>query len=488
MNLSVLSGNVEVVTKAEDCDIYNEIAEVTNVNIDWEIIPNGTWADKKGLILARTELPDVIISPKKGITDDEYLNMVSAGQLVAIDEYFDYAPNFSKILENSPGLRESITADDGHIYSFPYFVGTGETYNCMTDKVTYINQKWLDALNLEMPKTTEDLKNVLVAFKENDPNGNGIADEISLTATGGYFDDWFGAFGIIPSANELGVKNLTILDGKVVYAAATDEYRAALDYFHELWTLGVIDPEVFTQDSSMLSAKEKANPRVAGMFEAWRGTAWRLSDDDVEYAILPAITGPNGDSLYPQRYSGLESRAGALITTDCENIELAVRWVDTLIDPKYSFQMYTDWREGYHYVDNGGEHVEQLEKYDRNDPVQDAMVDLKFICVDWATDAKQVQSTDPLNVNNEKRVSDAIYKPSYPKEHYPNVFLTLEEASTVAEINADLVLYMNQFYADWIVNGGDDAAWEKHLSQLESLGVSKWLDVYTGAYARYKAS
>ena len=271
MNLSVLSGNVEVVTKAEDCDIYNEIAEVTNVNIDWEIIPNGTWADKKGLILARTELPDVMIVPKQGLADADYLNMVSAGQLVAIDEYFDYAPNFCKILESAPGLRESITADDGHIYSFPYFVGTGETYNCMTNQVTYINQKWLDALNLEMPKTTEDLKNVLVAFKENDPNGNGIADEIPLTATGGgYFDDWFGAFGIIPSANELGVKNLTILDGKVVYAAATDEYRAALDYFHELWTLGVIDPEVFTQDSSMLSAKEKADPRVAGMFEAWR--------------------------------------------------------------------------------------------------------------------------------------------------------------------------------------------------------------------------
>lgn len=488
MNLSVLAGNVDVVTKAEDCDIYNEIAEVTNVDIEWEIVPNGTWADKKGLILARTELPDIIIPQKWGISDDEYLNMVNAGQLVAIDEYLDYAPNFCKVLENSPGLKESITASDGHIYAFPYFIGTGETYACMTNQVTYIDQKWLDALNMEIPKTTEDLKNVLVAFKENDLNGNGIADEIPLTTVAGYFDDWFGAFGIVPSANELGVENLTLLDGKVVYAAATDEYRAALDYFHELWTLGVIDPEAFTQDSSMVSAKEKADPRVAGMFEAWRGTAWRLSDDDVEYAILPALTGPNGDCLYPQRYTGLNSRAGALITTDCENVELAMRWIDTLIDPKYSLQMHSDWREGYHYEDNGGEHVEQLEKYDGNDPVQNALVDLRFICVDWTTDAKQVQSTDPLNVNNEKSVSDAIYKPSYPKEHYPNVFLTLEEASAVAEINADLVLYMDQFYADWIVNGGDDAAWEKHLKQLENLGVNKWVEVYTGAYDRYNAS
>lgn len=487
-SLSVLAGKIDVVTKGEECDLYNEIAEVTNVDVDWEIIPNGTWEEKKGLILARTELPDVIIPAQCGIYDDEYLNMVAAGQLVAIDEYLDYAPNFCKVLENSPGLRESITASDGHIYAFPFFIGTGETYNCMTNDVTYINQKWLDNLGLKMPTTTEELKEVLVAFKEKDPNGNGKADEIPLTTVNGYFDDWFGAFGIIPSANEIGVGNLTILDGKVAYAAAADEYREALDYFHELWDLGVIDPEAFTQDSSMISAKEKSEVRVAGMFEAWRGTAWRLDNNDDEYAILPAVAGPDGDSLYPQRYTGLNSRAGALITKDCENIELAMRWVDTLIDPKYSFQMHTDWREGYHYEDNGGEHVEQLEAYDGNDPIQNALVDMRFICVDYTTDAKQVVGDDPFNVNNEKAVSDAIYKPSYPTEHYPNVFLTLDEASRVAEINVDLTLYMSQFYADWIVNGGDDAAWDAHLKQLEAMGLSEWLEIYTAAYDRYNAS
>lgn len=487
-SLSVLAGAIDVVTKAEECDIYKEIAEVTNVDIDWELIPNGTWAEKKGLILARTELPDIIIPAKWGFADDEYLNMVAAGQLVAIDEYLEYAPNFTKVLENSPGLRESITASDGHIYALPYFIGTGETYNCMTNSVTYINQTWLENLGLKMPETTEELKEVLVAFKEQDPNQNGEKDELPLTVLGGYFDDWFGAFGIIPSANELGVTNLTILDGEVVYAAATDEYRAAMDYFHELWELGVIDPEAFTQDSSMLSAKQKSETRVAGMFESWRGTSWRLSDEDDEYAILPALTGPEGDCLYPQRYTGLSSRAGAMITTDCENIELAMRWLDTLVDPKYSFQMHTDWREGYHYEDNGGEHVTQIADYDVNDPVQNALVDMRFICVDWTTDAKQVVSDDPFNVNNEKAVSDAIYKPNYPTEHYPNVFLTLEEASAVAELNADLALYMDKFYADWIVNGGDDAAWEKHLKQLETIGVEEWIEIYAGAYDRYNAS
>ena len=47
--------------------------------------------------------------------------------------------------------------------------------------VFMIYQPWLDALNLEMPETTEELYNVLVAFKTQDPNGNGEADEIPMS-------------------------------------------------------------------------------------------------------------------------------------------------------------------------------------------------------------------------------------------------------------------------------------------------------------------
>ena len=490
MTLSVLSGNVVSVTDPSECDIHNEIAELTNVDIEWELVQQGTFEEKKGLILARQELPDVIMLYLNGITDAEYLNMVDAGQLVAIDEYLDYAPNFRKVLENSPGLRESITASDGHIYAFPSFQGTGETYSAMTQNVTYINQKWLDALGLEMPKTTEELKDVLIAFKERDPNGNGIADEIGVTAVKdiNVFDDWFGAFGIIPSANELGVKNLTVMDGEVVYAPTRDEYRNALDYFHELWELGVVDPEVFTMDWSMYGAKQLSETRTLGMFRNWRGTSWRLSDDDTEYSILPALTGPDGDCLYPQRYSGIVSRAGAMITKDCENVELAMRWIDTLIDPKYSYQMLSWQREGYHYVDNGGETYELLKTMDSTNPEEMKMVDMRFVCLDWTTIAKTPKDDNPLSVGNEKAVSDAIYKPCYPKEHYPNVFLTQEEGNIASEINTDLQLYMDEFYANWIVNGGDDAAWDAHLKQLDSLGVNEWLAVYKEALSRYNAS
>ena len=37
----------------------------------------------------------------------------------------------------------------------------------------YINQTWLDNLGLEVPTNMDELEEVLIAFKEGDPNGNG---------------------------------------------------------------------------------------------------------------------------------------------------------------------------------------------------------------------------------------------------------------------------------------------------------------------------
>lgn len=483
-SLSVVTNWFAGATKGSDSDIHNEIAELTNVSIDWELIESTSWEEKKSLVISRSELPDVLLGVN--LSDAEYLNMADAGQLVAIDEYLEYAPNFCTILENSPGLKDAITASDGHIYAFPYVIGYGaETYSCMVNNVSYINQAWLDKLGLDMPETTDDLKEVLKAFVTRDPNGNGIADEVGITKVA-EFDDWFGAFGIVPSANELGVKNLTVMNGEVVHAATQDEYRAALDFFHELWVEGLIDPEAFTQDSAMYNAKLKAETRVAGMFSCWRGTSWRLSNEDTEYEILPVLTGPDGGQLYPQRYSGLSKRGSTMITTDCENIELAMRWVDTLCDPTYAYQFWTGMRIGYHIADNGGATYEVLRPADKNDPNDYALTDFKMVCVDGTTVAKKPLDPDPFNVDNEKAVSDAMYAPYFPEEYYPNIFLTIEEANRTAELTTDLTLYMDQFYADWIINGGDDADWAAHLKQLEQLGVEEWVKIYADAWARVK--
>ena len=86
-SLSVVTNWFTGATKGSDSDIHNEIAELTNVSIDWELIDGTSWQEKKSLVLSRSELPDVLLGVN--LSDAEYLNMADAGQLVAIDEYLE---------------------------------------------------------------------------------------------------------------------------------------------------------------------------------------------------------------------------------------------------------------------------------------------------------------------------------------------------------------------------------------------------------------
>lgn len=74
------------------------------------------------------------------------------------------------------------TAPDGHIYSMPWIeeLGEGKESIHTVNGMAWINKEWLDNLGLEMPQTTDQLMTVLEAFKTQDPNGNGEADEIPL--------------------------------------------------------------------------------------------------------------------------------------------------------------------------------------------------------------------------------------------------------------------------------------------------------------------
>ena len=62
-----------------------------------------------------------------------------------------------------------VEAPDGHIYSFPWIEQLGEGKEAIQaiGDIPYINKKWLDFLGLEVPTTTEELEQALIAFRDN---------------------------------------------------------------------------------------------------------------------------------------------------------------------------------------------------------------------------------------------------------------------------------------------------------------------------------
>lgn len=499
LRVMVVQNNPDIAP--QDTVIHQEIEAATGVKIEWECIPATSWKEKKGLLFATGNLPDVILNGN--FTDAELLSMADAGQILPLNDFIQqYGEHLNAAAAKDESLMKDITAPDGNIYGLPrYLSGMDDSLPPVssTRSMLYINKKWLDKLGLAIPSTTEEFKAVLQAFKEQDPNGNGLPDEVGISvvadgsnaASGGApFDSWFGAFGLITNDSVAQYRNIIVKDGKVAFAAVQPEYKEAIKYFNELWNAGLIDVESFTQDNAMWSAKLK-NPetRTVGAFHAWRGTAFRLNNEDDEYVIMPPLTGPDGDCLYPQYYFGVQERGSCVITSACENPDLAMRWLDNLMEPMNTYQFWTRAKIGYSIEMNAeGTQFELIEPQpafgttEYNQQVGDGY---GLMCITSDIMKLKPADPDPFNVDNEIAQGKPLYTPHFPEEYYPNAFLSLDEAEIISSRSADISEYVKQMYAKWITEGGIDKDWDAYIKVLNDMGLEEYLAQYQAALDRY---
>lgn len=100
-------------------EILKRISNETGINVEYECIPGNVWSEKKNLMLASNDLPDLFIGG--GISDSDINKYGKAGMLLPLDDLIQYAPNVSKMLEKYPDLKKSLTSPDGKIYTLPYY-------------------------------------------------------------------------------------------------------------------------------------------------------------------------------------------------------------------------------------------------------------------------------------------------------------------------------------------------------------------------------
>lgn len=160
----------------EENAMFQQMEKDTNVKINWQYAGDADWSEQKSLLLASGDLPDVFFGSNSLKDMDIATNLEL---FIPLEDYVEkYCPNIQAAWEAEPTMEKMVTNPDGHIYTLPGKKPL-RPKGCDTP---FINQKWLDNLGLEMPTTVDEWYEVLKAFKEKDPNGNGVADEIPLTA------------------------------------------------------------------------------------------------------------------------------------------------------------------------------------------------------------------------------------------------------------------------------------------------------------------
>ena len=327
--------------------LVQQMNEAMGVSIDWNCVSGDTLTEKKNLILnAGVDMPDAFMAAE--LSDYELINYGGYGVLIPLEDYIneETMPNLTALAEKRPELLATATMPDGHIYGLPGisemgYIDDDGTYIGIgaIPQFTAINKDWLEAVGMEMPTTLDELHDVLVAFKENDCNGNGDAtDEIPLSFMA---NNWcagmttlFAGFGF----TDYNADHRAIDNGKVYYQATSENYKNAISYFHKWFEEGLIDIEVFSQDSSQYIAKGNGEDARLGVFTWWEIPEVVGNDRAASYEYLPILDGPDGTHHVNLNECGTTSHGSFSITSACENPELLLKWVDQMYEPLNSMQ------------------------------------------------------------------------------------------------------------------------------------------------------
>lgn len=466
--------------------IFQRLEEKTGIHIDWENYPWDSFAEKRNLAIASGDLPDAIFDAALG--DYDLLKLAKDGTIIPLDDIIEkQMPNFKKVLEKAPQYKSMITAPDGHIYSFPWIeeLGAGKESIHSVDDFPWINVEWLNKLGLKMPKTTEELKQVLIAFKTKDPNGNGKADEIPMSfinKTGG--EDLaflFGSFGLGENWDHTVVSD----DGKVIFTSADNSFKEGVKFLNELYKEGLMDVEAPTQDWNTYLAKGKENRY--GLYFTWdKGNITGMND---KYDLMPALEGPNGwKNVTRTNGMGLD-RGRMVITKANKNIETTAKWIDSLYDPIQSVQ--NNWGT---YGDKAQQNIFEFDESKKM---------LKHLPLNGMSPWELRQKTfvgGPLAIldsyygNVTTKPDDAAWRLDLMKKVmvpdmkakniYPKVFFSLEELDRLSAIETDMFAYVLRKRTEWIQNGKIEAEWAGYLKELDRLGLQDWLKIKQAGYDR----
>ncbi|MBX3050473.1 MAG: extracellular solute-binding protein [Caldilineaceae bacterium] len=482
------------------------LEDLTGINLEFDIPPMSDAQQKLNLMLASGDLPDVIIGCN--IRLDQLQILAEQGVVVPLDDYIaEYGTEFRQVFETFPQVKDLITLADGKIYGLPHI---NDCYHCSMSQKMWLYQPWLDELGLETPTTTEEFYQVLKAFKEQDPNGNGKADEIPLSGTQRTNGGWhaqldqflMNSFVYNDGVTNNNAPSLILEDGTVKAAFTEPGWQEGLIYLNKLYSEGLIDPQVFTNDGNQLrQLGENPDVPILGATSAgWYGVFTQNGGPSgrwKEFTPIAPLTGPSGMRQTPQTpYQPTGGQGNFVITSAAKNPLAAFRMADVF----YGFDSTTRsvfGPEGEDWVRAGPDDVS----------ISGGKA-LYTVLKVWSGEEhnRHWNQAAPTFRTNEYRLAQT-YNPDDPLERWlyewtrdlmepygttdkavPPMVLTEEQSKLFGELNTTVYNVVDEWFANFVIGNYDiNTEWDSYIEALNDSGLEQFLAIYQDAYdAKYK--
>jgi len=494
------------------------IEQKTGIHLEFITFPSDITQEKLNLAFINGDLPDIFMD--MGFEPDQLSYYGDANLILPLDKYIEeYGQEFQRANETVSWFTKSLRSGDGHIYDLP---DLNEAYHATMSKKAWIRKDWLKKLNIDIPTTTEEFEKMLIAFKDQDPNGNGLKDEIPMSGAniswdaGANIDEFLMNSFIINNSTRLRLK-----DGIMSFIANTKKWREGLRYIKGLYDKGLFNDTTFTQNMEQFQQLAKANPPILGV--ALTGYATLLDDfakpedfttpenifgNEMDYIALKPLKGPSG--IQQTTWDPYMLIRGAfVISATTKYPEAAYRLGDFLLSEEASLtnMLGSKGLKWDYFKDEGIEKTEALlggkaridlittdEWMQRNNKTKEEFNVLSENDT-WIQKGPSFRPFKGLRADLEKGYEPfhyyldtetfRAYEPFKQdiKTVIPPLSYSIEEAEALIEIRDIILNYVNESLARFIRGEDDlDKDWDKYINTLKDMRVDEYIKINQEAY------
>ena len=493
LTLRLMAPNVGL-AEWEDMPTLKDYQKKTGISLKYTTPPLADFTTRLNLAFASGDLPDIVYGAgSTSLTSSMEIDYGSQEILLSLEEYItpELMPNFYALTQEDPSLLKSITTPNGHIYSLPTV--TRNATSIWWQGPMWYNGTWLDKLNVkELPKTIDEFYDLLLRFKNEDPNGNGKVDEIPLTDV-----DMDGTRVWLLAAFGLRTRGIQIDNDRVSYTPTTENYKGYLTFMNKLYSEGLLDKEVYGQSDEQ--KKVKGQNDQLGLFSDYFSffTTGRTEVEALNDPMFQPLTSEwSTTAVIPG--SPRLSRGTFALTKMNPSPEASMRWVD-----------YFYSEEGTKYLEQGPEG--SLWEYQNNTAGEKVRVYTKGIDLkntedergkispiyglttpNIVTDTGEYKILTSPDEEKDTRFDEWIAKETQEKMDdiakvpFPLLYLTTKENDQVAATATDLSTYIEQMEAKFITGVEPLSKWDDFIKTIESMGSEEYVEVYQTAYNRWK--
>lgn len=488
------------------------IEQKLNIGLEIEEASGEAQAERKTLMLASNDLPDLICG--MGITNSEVVKYgVEGGMLLPISDYFseELTPNIMRLMEENPEAFQEATASDGKMYTLPYitasYPGFGSTVSFQR---AFIDTKYLDAIGMsvdEIPETLDEFVDMLRAFKALDPAEMGV-DEIWPLVKAWTFDAryFMNAFGWITDDFEFTSPCWDEATQSVEVPCLQEKFADYVRLYNTLYSEGLIHPDYYTMDDTAARALMAEN-KVPVMA------------DGAPYLSLPerfadfVASKPLSTEWSETPVATMVASYGAgdvFVSADTEYPELCVRFMDYLLSPEGSLYSMNgcpaDSEDtlgeiaGFTLGENNAREYAEVTagEYDsyydfqvnkiclQQDVYSDSGTAELYALELLGVEEPQFRELDLTNADDHYRY--LVYEAQ--KDHLvpalPGLYMTEEQGVKYTDLKTVLDNYVNAEMAKFVVGQRPIEEVDKLVDELMAMGGEEYLELCKELYANYR--